>query len=116
MPFLVEELVAAARADNHEVPGRAGTLLLRRWKALSPPSQQVVAAACLADTELTDRLLRTVLAGLVPDPDGPLREAVDAGVLIAAADRDGFRFRHSLLRAAVGDSLLPGEARTWHGR
>jgi tetratricopeptide (TPR) repeat protein len=34
---------------------------------------------------------------------------VNANILIAAPSGDGYRFRHSLVREAVGDDLLPGE-------
>lgn len=38
-----------------------------------------------------------------------LRAAVGANILVATPDGDGYRFRHSLAREAVGDDLLPGE-------
>ena len=38
-----------------------------------------------------------------------LRAGVNASILTPAPDRDGYRFRHSLVREAVSDDLLPGE-------
>ncbi|MBD2818093.1 AAA family ATPase [Streptomyces parvulus] len=38
-----------------------------------------------------------------------LRAAVGANILLPAPDGDGYRFRHSLVREAVADDLLPGE-------
>ena len=38
-----------------------------------------------------------------------LRAAVGANLLLASPAGDGYRFRHSLVREAVGDDLLPGE-------
>ena len=38
-----------------------------------------------------------------------LRAAVGANILLPAPDGDGYRFRHSLVREAVSDDLLPGE-------
>ncbi|WP_344008099.1 response regulator transcription factor, partial [Isoptericola halotolerans] len=40
------------------------------------------------------------------------REAVDALVLVA--ERDGYRFRHALMREAIDDELLPTERRRLH--
>jgi DNA-binding CsgD family transcriptional regulator/tetratricopeptide (TPR) repeat protein len=108
IPFLVEEL-----ADN-ETASVAGALLLRRWRRLGPAARQVVVAASLADAELTDALLRATVAEEVGTVGAAIREAVDGGVLVGAPERDGYRFRHALLREAVSASLLPGEARAWH--
>jgi DNA-binding CsgD family transcriptional regulator len=116
IPFLVEELMAGDLDVDALVPGALGNLLLRRWRRLGAAARQVVTAASLADAELTDGLLRAAIADEVEQPDAAIREAVDEGVLVPAPDRDGYRFRHALLREAVAASLLPGEARAAHGR
>ena len=54
--------------------------------------------------------LLAAVAGLAEDDlIEALRAAVGANVLLPADDGDGYRFRHSLVREAVSDDLLPGE-------
>ena len=54
--------------------------------------------------------LLAAVAGLAEDDlIEALRAAVGANILLATPDGDGYRFRHSLVREAVGDDLLPGE-------
>ena len=120
VPFLVEELAASGLGEPGRSPSAtispSGQLLLRRFSQLSADARQVLAAASLADAELTDRLLRAALAGHVSGLDAALSESVDAGVLVLAPDRDGYRFRHALLRDAIMQSLLPGQVRALHER
>ncbi|MEV0278682.1 AAA family ATPase [Streptomyces sp. NPDC050610] len=108
--FFVEEL-ARSLADGV----RAGLseslrdLLLVRVEALPEDVQRVVRAAAEGGSAVEYDLLRAV-AGL--DEDAlieALRTAVGAGILLPTPDGDGYRFRHSLVREAVGEDLLPGE-------
>ncbi|WP_255952132.1 helix-turn-helix transcriptional regulator [Streptomyces odontomachi] len=108
--FFVEELACAA----HE--GRAAgltdtlrDLLLVRVERLPEDAQRVVRIAAEGGSTVEHALLAAV-AGLGEDElIEALRAAVGASILIASSDGDGYRFRHSLVREAVRDDLLPGE-------
>ncbi|MFD7556196.1 AAA family ATPase [Streptomyces sp. NPDC059835] len=108
--FFVEELVA-----SHENGCRAGLteslrdLLLVRVEVLPDEAQRVVRIVAEGGSTVEYPLLRAV-AGLGEDAlIDALRAAVGANILLATPDGDGYRFRHSLVREAVSDDLLPGE-------
>ncbi|MCX2181694.1 AAA family ATPase [Streptomyces sp. SKN60] len=116
--FFVEELVA-----SHE-SGCAATalsdslrdLLLVRVEALPESAQRVVRIAAEGGSTVEFDLLAAV-AGLPEDTlIEALRLAVGANILLAAPEGDGYRFRHSLVREAVSDDLLPGERSRLHRR
>lgn len=108
--FFVEELVA-----SRENGCRAGLteslrdLLLVRVEVLPDETQRVVRIVAEGGSTVEYPLLRAV-AGLSEDElIEALRAAVGANILLATAEGDGYRFRHSLVREAVSDDLLPGE-------
>ncbi|RKT07070.1 regulatory LuxR family protein [Streptomyces sp. 3211.6] len=108
--FFVEELVAC-----HESGCRTGLteslrdLLLVRVEVLPDAAQRVVRIVAEGGSTIEYPLLRAV-AGLGEDElIEALRAAVGANILLATSDGDGYRFRHSLVREAVSDDLLPGE-------
>ncbi|WP_370415026.1 AAA family ATPase [Streptomyces fradiae] len=116
--FFVEELVA-----SHE-SGCAATalsdslrdLLLVRVEALPEAAQRVVRIAAEGGSTVEFDLLAAV-SGLPEDTlIEALRLAVGANILLAAPEGDGYRFRHSLVREAVSDDLLPGERSRLHRR
>ncbi|CAL9547684.1 helix-turn-helix transcriptional regulator [Streptomyces sp. enrichment culture] len=109
--FFVEELVV-----SHEQgcsPGGLSDslrdLLLVRVERLPDDAQNVVRTVAEGGSTVEYALLAAV-AGL-PEDDliAALRAAVGANILLAVPDGDGYRFRHSLVREAVSDDLLPGE-------
>ncbi|MGW5846509.1 helix-turn-helix transcriptional regulator [Streptomyces sp. NPDC055254] len=108
--FFVEELVA-----SQENGCRAGLteslrdLLLVRVEVLPDEAQRVVRVVAEGGSTVEYPLLRAV-AGLSEDElIEALRAAVGANILLATPEGDGYRFRHSLVREAVSDDLLPGE-------
>lgn len=108
--FFVEELVASRNCGS-----RAGLteslrdLLLVRVEVLPDRAQRVVRIVAEGGSTVEYPLLRAV-AGLTEDElIEALRAAVGANILLATPDGDGYRFRHSLVREAVSDDLLPGE-------
>ncbi|OKI69142.1 helix-turn-helix transcriptional regulator [Streptomyces sp. MJM1172] len=108
--FFVEELVAC-----RENGCRAGLteslrdLLLVRVEVLPDAAQRVVRIVAEGGSTVEYPLLRAV-AGLTEDElIEALRAAVGANILLATPEGDGYRFRHSLVREAVSDDLLPGE-------
>ncbi len=108
--FFVEELAVAA----HE--GCAGgltdtlrDLLLVRVEALPESAQRIARIVAEGGTTVEYRLLAAVARLAEDDLIEALRAAVNANILLPASDGDGYRFRHSLVREAVADDLLPGE-------
>lgn len=108
--FFVEELaVAADEGCRTGLTDSLRDLLLVRVENLPESAQRVVRIVAEGGSTVEDRLLAAV-AGLGEDDlIEALRAAVNASILTPAPDRDGYRFRHSLVREAVSDDLLPGE-------
>ncbi|MEU6891380.1 AAA family ATPase [Streptomyces sp. NPDC046557] len=108
--FFVEELVASkASGCRTGLTESLRDLLLVRVEVLPEAAQRVVRLVAEGGSTVEYPLLRAV-AGLTEDElIEALRAAVGANILLATADGDGYRFRHSLVREAVSDDLLPGE-------
>ncbi|MFE9635426.1 AAA family ATPase [Streptomyces sp. NPDC006463] len=108
--FFVEELVASrASGCRAGLTESLRDLLLVRVEVLPERAQGVVRMVAEGGSTVEYPLLRAV-AGLSEDElIEALRAAVGANILLATADGDGYRFRHSLVREAVSDDLLPGE-------
>ncbi|GAA2225563.1 LuxR family transcriptional regulator [Streptomyces amakusaensis] len=108
--FFVEELARIMAEGN--VCGLSDSLrdiLLVRVEALSEDAQRI--ARILAEGGSTVEYGLLLAVARLPEDDliEALRAAVGANILLASADGDGYRFRHSLAREAVSDDLLPGE-------
>ncbi|MEV0174079.1 AAA family ATPase [Streptomyces sp. NPDC050803] len=108
--FFVEELAVAA----HEgcctgLTDSLRDLLLVRVEALPDSAQKVARIVAEGGSTVEHRLLAAVARLAEDDLIEALRAAVHASILLPAPDGDGYRFRHSLVREAVGDDLLPGE-------
>ncbi|GHH51722.1 helix-turn-helix transcriptional regulator [Streptomyces candidus] len=108
--FFVEELAVSMGAGCRTgLTDSLRDLLLVRVEALPEDAQKVVRIVAEGGSTVEYRLLLAV-AGLDEDElIGALRAAVGANLLQAAPDGDSYRFRHSLVREAVSDDLLPGE-------
>ncbi|MYU33706.1 AAA family ATPase [Streptomyces sp. SID8358] len=109
--FFVEELARTVECcgDSSGLSDSLRDLLLVRVETLSDDAQRVVRIVAEGGSTVEHRLLAAV-AGLTDDDlDEALRAAVGANILLPAPDLDGYRFRHSLVREAVSDDLLPGE-------
>ncbi|MFJ4619436.1 AAA family ATPase [Streptomyces sp. NPDC088812] len=108
--FFVEELAVAARAGCRTgLPDTLRDLLLVRVEALPESAQHVARIVAEGGSTVEYRLLSAVARLAEDDLIEALRAAVGATILLAAPTGDGYRFRHSLVREAVGDDLLPGE-------
>ncbi|MEU6374611.1 AAA family ATPase [Streptomyces sp. NPDC046909] len=108
--FFVEELAVAA----HEgcctgLTDSLRDLLLVRVEGLPESAQRVARVVAEGGSTVEYRLIAAVAQLAEDDLIEALRSAVNANILSAAPDGDGYRFRHSLVREAVGDDLLPGE-------
>ncbi|MBY8882861.1 helix-turn-helix transcriptional regulator [Actinacidiphila acidipaludis] len=109
-PFFVEELACSLNgACPTGISDSLRDLLLVRVEALSEDAQRVARIVAEGGNTVEYRLLDAI-AGLGEDQlIDALRTAVGANILVPTDSGDGYRFRHSLVREAVGDDLLPGE-------
>ncbi|MFF7358387.1 AAA family ATPase [Streptomyces filipinensis] len=108
--FFVEELaVAACDGCRTGLTDSLRDLLLVRVEALPESAQRVARVVAEGGSTVEYRLIAAV-AGLGEDDlIEALRAAVGANLLTVTPAGDGYRFRHSLVREAVADDLLPGE-------
>lgn len=109
--FFVEELARSLECcgDSSGLTESLRDLLLVRVEALPEHAQRIARLVAEGGSYVEHELLAAV-AGLAEDDlDAALRAAVGANLLQPAPDTDGYRFRHSLVREAVSDDLLPGE-------
>jgi len=108
--FFVEELAVAAQDGCRTgLTDSLRDLLLVRVESLPESAQRVARIVAEGGSTVEYRLLAAVARLAEDDLIEALRAAVGANILQAAPGGDGYRFRHSLVREAVGDDLLPGE-------
>jgi DNA-binding CsgD family transcriptional regulator len=120
-PFFVEELTALLDCGGSPdaLSESLRDLLLVRVETLPEATQRVLRTAAEAGSTVEFGLLLAVSGQGEEELIEALRPAVDAGILIPAAEgpaADSYRFRHALLREATGDDLLPGERSRLHRR
>ncbi|HEY8981013.1 MAG TPA: AAA family ATPase [Streptomyces sp.] len=108
--FFVEELAVACSCDScATLTDSLRDLLLVRVEALPEHAQRVVRITAEGGSSVEHPLLAAVAGLCEDDLIEALRAAVGANILLATPNGDGYRFRHALVREAVGDDLLPGE-------
>lgn len=108
--FFVEELaVAAHQGCPTGLTDTLRDLLLVRVEGLPEHAQRVARSVAEGGSTVEHPLLAAVVGLGEDELIEALRAAVGANILLATSDDDGYRFRHSLVREAVSDDLLPGE-------
>ncbi|MGJ5753183.1 regulatory LuxR family protein [Streptomyces puniciscabiei] len=108
--FFVEELaVAACDGCCTGLTDSLRDLLLVRVEALPESAQRVARIVAEGGSTVEYRLIAAVAQLGEDDLIEALRAAVGANILTVTPTGDGYRFRHSLVREAVADDLLPGE-------
>jgi DNA-binding CsgD family transcriptional regulator/tetratricopeptide (TPR) repeat protein len=108
--FFVEELaVTAHEGCRTGLTDSLRDLLLVRVEGLPETAQQVARIVAEGGSTVEYPLLAAVARLAEDDLIEALRAAVNASILTPAPGGDGYRFRHSLVREAVSDDLLPGE-------
>ncbi|MBW8700647.1 Transcriptional regulatory protein LiaR [Streptomyces sp. MBT84] len=110
--FFVEELAVACCEGCCCGTGLTDSLrdlLLVRVEKLPDSAQRVARIVAEGGSTVEYPLLAAVARLAEDDLIEALRAAVGANILLATPDGDGYRFRHSLVREAVSDDLLPGE-------
>ncbi|HKE99172.1 MAG TPA: AAA family ATPase [Actinomycetes bacterium] len=114
-PFFAEELLVGGMGEpDSRLPARLRDVALARVDALSPDAQETVRVAATAGRRVGHRLLAAA-SGLPEERLLPaLRQAVSRHILVPAADRDAYVFRHALVQEAVYTELLPGDRMRLH--
>ncbi|MGV9882292.1 helix-turn-helix transcriptional regulator [Streptomyces sp. NPDC003006] len=108
--FFVEELAVAAHGSSCAgLTDSLRDLLLVRVEELPEDTQRVARIVAEGGSTVEYELLAEVAGLSEDDLIEALRAAVGANILLASPEGDGYRFRHSLVREAVSDDLLPGE-------
>ena len=113
-PLFVEALIGDGENLGTGVPDSLRDLLVASVRRLPEPTQDVVRVASAGGERIGHALLAAVIGLDDSALASALRPAVAANVLLT--DSDGYLFRHSLIREAVHDELLPGERGQLHGR
>ncbi len=113
-PLFVEALIGDGEDLGSGLPDSLRDLLVASVRRLPEPTQDVVRVASAGGERIGHALLAAVIGLDDPALANALRPAVSANVLLT--DSDGYLFRHSLIREAVHDELLPGERSGLHGR
>jgi DNA-binding CsgD family transcriptional regulator/tetratricopeptide (TPR) repeat protein len=112
-PFYAEELLSSSRAAD-ELPASLRDALLWRLEGQPESVRHVLRVASVAGRPISHELLAA--AGLADSElTAGIRGAVDSYVLTPVAGTAAYAFRHTLVREAVYDDLLAGERRDLHG-
>ena len=114
IPFFVEELTECADRDSTRIPESLRDLMLARLERVSPGTRRVLEVACVGGNQVDHRVLLATVGQDEAELESALRQAVEGHVLVVDHDREGYAFRHALMREAVHDDLLPGEHARLH--
>jgi DNA-binding CsgD family transcriptional regulator len=112
-PLFVEALIGDGEPGSG-LPESLRDLLIAGVRRLPDQTQDVVRIASAAGEQVGHALLAAVTGLDDTTLASALRPAVAANVLLPGSD--GYSFRHTLIREAVHDELLPGERGGLHGR
>ncbi|XVU23530.1 ATP-binding protein [Actinoplanes sp. CA-054009] len=115
IPLHVEEFLAAGSADDR-VPETLADAVLARAAQLSPSARPLAEVASVLGRSF-DLGLLTSITGKGPDAvDAGLRELTSRFFVQPRADRDGYDFRHALIRDALYADITPHRRRDLHAR
>ncbi|MGN6242826.1 MAG: ATP-binding protein, partial [Motilibacteraceae bacterium] len=115
-PFFVEELVCSGSLQSCGLADSLRDLLLARVERLDPDVQHVLRRMSAGGACLHHRLVAAVCDLPEDRLAAALAEAVSHRVLVPAAQEECLAFRHSLVREALHEDLLPGEHSQIHVR
>ncbi|MEU8813406.1 AAA family ATPase [Actinoplanes sp. NPDC048796] len=114
IPLHVEEFLAAGTDDG--VPETLADAVLARAAALSPAARALAEVASVLGRSF-DLGLLTAITGAGPDAvDDGLRELTARFFVRPRDDRDGYDFRHALIRDALYADIAPHRRRDLHAR
>nr|WP_055504843.1 helix-turn-helix transcriptional regulator [Nonomuraea pusilla] len=110
IPLFVEALL---ESDDCGFPESMQDLILNSVARLPEDTQRVLRVAAAGGTRVSHALLAAVSGLSDYELEAALRPAI-AGNVLQIADNRAYVFRHSLIREAVHDELLPGEYQRLH--
>ncbi|MCW2877396.1 MAG: transcriptional regulator, LuxR family [Sphaerisporangium sp.] len=113
IPLFVEALME--RDDDCSVPESLQDLIISSVERLPEETQHVLRIAAAGGNRVGHELLAAVTDLSDVDLENALRPAIARNV-IQVADGRAYVFRHSLIREAVHDEMLPGEHNRIHAR
>ncbi|TDE60351.1 LuxR family transcriptional regulator [Nonomuraea mesophila] len=113
IPLFVEALLDSG--EDCTVPDSMQDLILSAVERLPEETQRVLRVAAAGGTRVSHALLAAVSGLSDIELETALRPAI-AGNVLQIADSRAYLFRHSLIREAVHDELLPGEHQRLHAR
>ena len=113
IPLFVEALME--RDDDGSVPESLQDLIIGSVERLPEETQRVLRIAAAGGNRVGHELLAAVTDLSDLDLEAALRPAIAENV-IQVADGRAYVFRHSLIREAVHDEMLPGEHNRIHAR
>lgn len=114
VPFLVEELITGGLRSDGPLPVTAAQLMRHRMSELSRPAAYLVQACSVQSGSLPHALLATICDLEAAALADACEEAVGAQVLEVDETGLAYRFRHTLLRESVQESLMPADRLRWH--
>ncbi|WP_281249996.1 ATP-binding protein [Nonomuraea jiangxiensis] len=113
IPLFVEAMLEGG--EDCTFPESMQDLILNSVERLPEETQRVLRVAAAGGTRVSHALLAAVSGLSEMELETALRPAIARNVL-QIADNRAYVFRHSLIREAVHDELLPGEHQRLHAR
>ncbi|MFG1941399.1 AAA family ATPase [Nonomuraea sp. NPDC048826] len=114
IPLFVEAMLEGGDVCT-AFPESMQDLILNAVERLPEETQRVLRVAAAGGTRVGHALLSAVSGLAEPELEAALRPAIARNVL-QIADNRAYVFRHSLIREAVHEELLPGEHQRLHAR
>ena len=112
-PLFVEEILAAKSSGAGRVPTSVRDLVVTRIERLSPATQELLRIVSASTRPVDHRTIAAVSGAESDAISKAFREAHEQQVLTFDPD-ERHVFRHSLMREAVYDELLPDERERLH--
>ncbi|MEQ4720962.1 AAA family ATPase [Nonomuraea sp. B19D2] len=113
IPLFVEAMLEGG--EDCTFPESLQDLILNSVERLPEETQRVLRVAAAGGIRVSHKLLAAVSGLSDVELETALRPAI-AGNVLQIADNRAYVFRHSLIREAVHDELLPGEHQRLHAR
>ncbi|MFI7228299.1 ATP-binding protein [Nonomuraea angiospora] len=112
IPLFVEAML---EGEDCAFPESMQDLILNSVERLPEETQRLLRVAAAGGIRVSHKLLAAVSGLSDVELETALRPAI-AGNVLQIADNRAYVFRHSLIREAVHDELLPGEHQRLHAR